>query len=218
MRIIAGQFRRRTLLTNPGLTTRPIIDRAKVMLFDHIRHRMPGAKVLDIYSGTGTLGFESLSRGATSVVFCEQDHRAHELLVKNVEMLKVQAQTLCWRVDCLRCSFKAQGGPWYPYSVIFFDPPYVMIEKDLHPGTLMYRSLDRLTRPELTSDDAMLVVRTPSEAKFVMPLAWETTQVISVASMDIHLMHKRLDLVFNPTTDAAETAETVDDAGIEPTV
>ena len=52
MRIIAGQFRRRTLLTNPGLTTRPIIDRAKVMLFDHIRHRMPGSKVLDIYSGT----------------------------------------------------------------------------------------------------------------------------------------------------------------------
>ena len=201
MRIIAGQFRRRTLFTNPGLTTRPIIDRAKVMLFDHIRHRLPGSKVLDVYSGTGTLGFESLSRGATSAVFCEQDHRAHELLVKNVEMLKVADRTLCWRVDCQRCSFKAQGGVWYPYDVVFFDPPYVMIEKDLHPGTLLYRSLDRLTRPELTSDNVLLVLRTENEAKFVMPLAWETTQVLSIASMDIHLMTKRLDLVSTATAD-----------------
>ena len=199
MRIIAGQFRRRTLLTNPGLTTRPIIDRAKVMLFDHIRHRLPGSKVLDVYSGTGTLGFESLS-----VVFCEQDHRAHELLVKNVEMLKVEDRTLCWRVDCLRCSFKAQGGDWYPYDVVFFDPPYVMIEKDLHPGKLLYRSLDRLTRPELTSDNALLVVRTPTEAKFIMPLAWETTQVLTIASMDIHLMRKRLDLIPTTVVDAAD--------------
>lgn len=195
MRIIAGKYRRRTLFTNPGLTTRPIIDRAKVMLFDHIRHRLPGSKVLDIYSGTGTLGFESLSRGASSVVFCEQDHRAHELLVKNVEMLQATDTTLCWRVDCQRCSFKAQGGSWYPYDVVFFDPPYVMIEKELHPGTLLYRSLDRLTRPELTDENALLVVRTQHDAKFVMPLAWETSQVLSVASMDIHLMRKRPDLI-----------------------
>ena len=104
----------------------------------------------------------------------------------------------------MRCSFKAQGGDWYPYDVIFFDPPYVMIEKDLHPGTLLYRSLDRLTRSELSSDNALLVVRTPSEAKFVMPLAWETTQVLSVASMDIHLMRKRLDLVSQPASDKTE--------------
>lgn len=201
MRIIAGQFRRRTLLTNPGQTTRPIIDRAKVMLFDHIRHRMPGSKVLDIYSGTGSLGFEALSRGAKSVVFCEQDHRAHELLVKNVASLKVEDRTLCWRVDCTRCSFKAQGGEWYPYDIVFFDPPYVMIEKELHPGTLLYRSVDRLTRPELTSDEALLVVRTPKEAKFIMPLAWETTQVLTIASMDIHLMRKRLDLISLPAVD-----------------
>lgn len=170
------------------------------MLFDHIRHRLPGGKVLDVYSGTGTLGFEALSRGAASVVFCEQDHRAHELLVKNVEALKVSDRVLCWRVDCLRCSFKAQGKDWYPYNVVFFDPPYAMIEKELHPGTLLYRSLDRLTRSELTADDALLVLRTPAEAKFVMPLAWETTQVVSIASMDIHLMRKRLDLISAPAS------------------
>lgn len=168
---------------------------------------MPGSKVLDIYSGTGTLGFEALSRGATNVVFCEQDHRAHELLVQNVAALKVQDRTLCWRVDCRRCSFKAQGGGWYPYDVVFFDPPYEMIEKELHPGTLLYRSLDRLTRPELTSDSAPLVVRTPHDAKFIMPMAWETSQVLSIASMDIHLMRKRLDLLTSPINTTDEDSE-----------
>jgi 16S rRNA (guanine966-N2)-methyltransferase len=159
---------------------------------------------LDVYSGTGSLGFEALSRGAAKVVFCEQDHKAHELLVKNVEMLKVEDRALCWRVDCTRCSFKAQGGGWYPYDVVFFDPPYAMIEKDLHPGTLLYRSLDRLTRPELTNHDVLLVLRTPTDAKFIMPLAWETTQVLTIASMDIHLMKKRMDLVSSPAADDDE--------------
>jgi 16S rRNA (guanine966-N2)-methyltransferase len=201
MRIIAGQFRRRLLLTNPGQTTRPITDRAKVMLFDHIRHRMPGSSVLDIFSGTGSLGFEALSRGAKCVVFCEQDHRAHELLVKNTQSLKVEDRTLCWRVDCLRCSFKAKGKDWYPYDIVFFDPPYAMVEKELQPGKPLYRSLDRLCRPELTNDQALLVVRTPNDARFVMPIGWETTQVLVVASMDIHLMRKRLDLIPTSTDD-----------------
>ena len=91
----------------------------------------------------------------------------------------------------------------------FFDPPYAMIEKDLHPGKLLYWSLDRLTRPELTSDNALLVVRTPTEAKFIMPLAWETSQVLTIASMDIHLMRKRLDLLAPMDADAAD-AETDD--------
>ena len=77
-----------------------------------------------------------------------------------------------------------------------------MIEKDLHPGTLLYRSLDRLTRRELSSDNVLLVVRTPTDAKFIMPMAWETTQVLSVASMDIHLMQKRLDLIPSTPDDA----------------
>jgi 16S rRNA (guanine966-N2)-methyltransferase len=126
--------------------------------------------------------------------------------------LKAADRTLCWRVDCTRCSFKAQGGSWYPYDVIFFDPPYVMIEKDLHPGTLLYRSLDRLTRTELSSDNALLVVRTPSDAKFIMPLAWETTQVLSVASMDIHLMQKRLDLVSQSTVDVTASENELESA------
>ncbi|MGD9854019.1 MAG: RsmD family RNA methyltransferase, partial [Planctomycetaceae bacterium] len=68
MRIIAGKYRRRKLLTKPGLTTRPITDRAKEPLFERLESHLEGARVADVFAGTGTLGLESLSRGARSVV------------------------------------------------------------------------------------------------------------------------------------------------------
>ena len=190
MRIVAGTLRRRKLLANPGQNTRPITDRAKVMLFDHIRDFLPGKRVLDVYSGTGSLGFESLSRGAKSIVFCEQDHRAHELLVQNATDLGVTDRCLCWRVDCLRSSFKAQGDQgWYPYDVIFFDPPYQMI-KSLKRGSELYRSLHRLTRDELSAPNALMILRTPTESSFDLPDEWIPFRVLTVGSMDMHLMRK----------------------------
>jgi 16S rRNA (guanine966-N2)-methyltransferase len=190
MRIVAGELRRRKLLANPGQNTRPITDRAKVKLFDHIRDFLPGKRVLDVFSGTGSLGFEALSRGAKSVVFCEQDHRAHELLVQNATDLQVTERTLCWRVDCLRCSFKAKGDQgWYPYDILFFDPPYAMI-KQLKRGSPLFRSLLRLTRDELTTPNALMVLRTPTESQFDLPDAWVPFRVLTQGGMEMHLLRK----------------------------
>lgn len=63
MRIIAGLYKRRKLQINPGLTTRPIVDRAKQKLFDRLESELVDAKVLDVFAGTGSMGLESLSRG-----------------------------------------------------------------------------------------------------------------------------------------------------------
>lgn len=189
MRIIAGRLRRRTLLANPGLTTRPIIHRAKVMLFDYIRDRMPGAKVADLFCGTGTLGFEALSRGASRVVFAERDHRAHEYLVKNAAALKVTDEVLCWRVDVARCSLKPQGQGWYPYDVVFFDPPYVDAAA-IQPGGALSRCITRLTRPDITSPNVLLVLRTPVENEYPLPATWNVIQTLEVASMRITLAEK----------------------------
>lgn len=190
MRIIAGRLRHRKLLANPGNTTRPIIDRAKVMLFDRIRDRVPGARVADLFCGTGTLGLEALSRGAASVVFIERDHRAYELLRENVATLKVGSQALCWRIDLSRCSLLPKGErQWTPYNLVFFDPPY-KIAGDLQPGGKWRRCLERLTRPTLTAPEALLVVRTPREIECSLPAAWQTEYEIDVASMRILLATK----------------------------
>src|SRR5580704_7280919 len=156
VRIIAGEFRRRKLLASPGLTTRPITDRVKEMLFERIGDEIAGRKIVDIFAGTGSLGLEALSRGAQSVVFIESDRRAFELLRQNVAALGVQTRSLCWRTDALRSSFHPKGvDPFLPFDVVFFDPPYRMALA-LAPGTPMFQALSRLARVPVTAPGARL--------------------------------------------------------------
>src|SRR5438874_2508970 len=89
MRIIAGEFRGRTILPPTGDTTRPITDRAKQSLFDILTPLLPGAVVYDCFAGTGSMGLESLSRGASRTLFFEADRSAVMLLKKNIDSLGV---------------------------------------------------------------------------------------------------------------------------------
>lgn len=191
MRIVAGRFRRRKLLTNPGLVTRPITDRVKEILFERLRDEIEDARVADAFAGTGTLGLESLSRGAERVVFVESDRKAHELLKKNVEALGVEAETLCWRADVMKCSFRPKGvAGFLPFSLIFFDPPYRLVPF-VQPGDSLYRSLERLGRDEVSGPEALLVFRTPERAEFSLPEIWKIEEALEVSRMTIHLARKR---------------------------
>ena len=190
MRIVAGQFRRRQLLANPGMTTRPITDRAKVMLFDRIEPRLAGRRIGDFFAGTGSLGLEALSRGAERVVFAEQDHRAHELLRQNVASLGVEDRALCWRVNALRSSFKPKGTPaWFPYGVVFFDPPYSLTEKVL-PGDAVYEALARLGTDDVMEANGLIVLRTSREATAELPSPWQIGERLEISSMALWLLEK----------------------------
>jgi 16S rRNA (guanine966-N2)-methyltransferase len=190
MRIVRGRFRHRTLETNPGQTTRPITARVKVSLFDRLQPELEDARVADIFAGTGTMGFEALSRGASRVVFVEQDREAFELLKQNVESLRVKDETLCWRADAAKCSYRPQNAEGFtPFDVIFFDPPYVKTEH-LAAGTLLYRAVRRLARPDISAPDALLVLRCASGTRFDMPAEWQLQQTLTYSSMDVHLYRK----------------------------
>ena len=190
MRIIAGEFRRRKLLVNPGETTRPITDRAKVMLFDRIGALLRGQLVGDFFAGTGSLGLEALSRGAQRVVLAEQDHSAFDLLRENVEHLGVADRALCWRVNALRSSYKPKGTPpWVPYGVVFFDPPYAMT-RHVKPADEVFAALERLAAPDVTEPGALLVVRTPRESSVQYPAGWRLAERFEISSMAIDLLRK----------------------------
>lgn len=192
MRIIAGEFRHRILLTNPGLTTRPITDRAKVKLFDRLERRLKGANVADIYAGSGTMGFESISRGAARAVMCERDSRAFQLLKANGENLRATDRLVCWCVDVLRCSFKPKNAEaFFPYHVVFFDPPYADA-RWLSKGTPLFKSLERLAKPEVSTSDAQLVLRIPVDCEPELPAGWShLDDELVVGSMRIQFRTKR---------------------------
>lgn len=208
MRIVAGKFRRRKLIANPGKTTRPITDRVKERLFERMANDIAGKRVADVFSGTGTMGLEAISRGAVGAVFIENDRVAFDLLKQNAATLEVEDQTLCWRADILRCSFRPRGVDHLtPFDTIFFDPPYKMM-LGLGPGDKLYQSLERLARPVVSSDNAVLVVRVPSNAQFKIPAVWEPDRVYDFGSMKIHLFDKAMI--------ADDTDQNVDDDNNDP--
>jgi 16S rRNA (guanine966-N2)-methyltransferase len=185
MRIIAGRFRHRALLANPGLVTRPITDRVKESLFARIEHRLPRARVADVFAGTGTLGLESLSRGAATVVFIEQDRKAVEFLRKNIATLRVEEAALCWPTDVWRTSFHPQRAEAFlPYDVVFFDPPYRMVS-DLQPGTPLWRALQRLARPSVSAPEVQLIVRVPEHSHPPLPPEWLVDWTLTMSNMEL---------------------------------
>jgi 16S rRNA (guanine966-N2)-methyltransferase len=209
MRIIAGRFRRRTLETNPGQTTRPITDRVKESLFARLEARLQDRRVADIFAGTGTLGLEALSRGASRVTFIEKDRPAVELLRQNVAKLKVEEETIVWPADVFRCSFRPQHAEGFtPFDVIFFDPPYRMVE-DIAEGSPLYRSLQRLASERVSSPGALMLLRIPEHSNPQLPPVWEHEWTLTMSNMSI------LHLVKSPTAggqDSVSEADVADEA------
>ncbi len=199
MRIIAGEFRRRQLLSSPGLTTRPITDRAKEILFEHIEHALVGRRVADVFAGTGSLGLEALSRGAASAVFIESDRRAFELLKKNVSALGVEDRVLCWRTDALKSSFRPKGvDAFLPYDVVFCDPPYRMTAQG-KAGGLLRQALQRLAREGTTGADALLFVRASAGSGLSSLSGWNHESALEISSMEIHVYRKTPDAPQGPS-------------------
>jgi 16S rRNA (guanine966-N2)-methyltransferase len=190
MQIVAGKYRHRKLESSPGETTRPITARVKVALFDRLQPELQEARVADIFSGTGTIGLEALSRGAQSIVFVESDRDAVERLRRNVAALKAQAETLCWQTDASKCSFHPKGAERFlPFDVVFFDPPYRYASR-LKAGSMLYRALERLARDEITSPQALLVFRCAARSTFDVPPAWSLDRRLAYSSMEVHLFRK----------------------------
>ena len=122
MRIIGGTFRGRTLTTGRGLAIRPATDRARQTIFDILTHRMSfeGLSVLDLFSGTGSFGLESLSRGAAHATFVDSSRASMDVLQANIRALQCQDRCTVYQSDVFRF-LKSVGRP---YDLIFADPPY----------------------------------------------------------------------------------------------
>ena len=122
MRIIAGEFRGRKLLPPASDTTRPVTDRVKQSIFDILTPVIADAVVYDCFAGTGSMGLECLSRGASTVTFFESDRSAADRLKRNIQTLKVEDRSVVVTRDLFRW-FADSSAP-NRATLIFLDPPY----------------------------------------------------------------------------------------------
>ncbi len=119
VRIIGGQYRRRLLDFPGGGGLRPTADRVRETLFNWLGQDLPGWRCLDLFAGSGALGFEAASRGAARVVMIERDRAAHEALERNRAMLGASAVELVF-ADALAWL----AGNRESFDLIFVDPPF----------------------------------------------------------------------------------------------
>jgi 16S rRNA (guanine966-N2)-methyltransferase len=121
LRIIAGEFKGRRLKTPAGRAVRPTGDRVKEAWFSILHQSIPDARVLDLFAGSGALGFEALSRGAARVDFVENHKTSLATIRDNAATLNVEARITIHRSDAMRFAARLQPGA---YDVAFADPPY----------------------------------------------------------------------------------------------
>ncbi|MEO1135111.1 MAG: 16S rRNA (guanine(966)-N(2))-methyltransferase RsmD [Pseudomonadota bacterium] len=131
MRIIGGRFRGRQIIAPKGMTSRPTTDRTREALFNILAARpdvdFAGARVIDLFAGSGALGLEALSRGAQWCLFVETDPVARGAIRDNIEALSLFGATRIHRRSAAELGAKpASAGP--PFTLAFLDPPY---RKDL---------------------------------------------------------------------------------------
>jgi 16S rRNA (guanine(966)-N(2))-methyltransferase RsmD len=152
VRIIAGEFRGRRLLDPERLSgdsvTRPITDRVKQSLFDILTPVLTDAIVYDCFAGTGSMGLESISRGAAKATFFEKDRSALARLQKNIATLGIQDRCRVIAVDLFKW-FAASEAAQDRIDVIFLDPPYRFLrEKSQELKTLSENISQRHLKPD----------------------------------------------------------------------
>ena len=162
MRVITGKARGVQLKTPDGMLTRPTTDRVKEALFSIINFEIPGAKVLDLFGGTGQLGIEALSRGAKSAVFVDAREEACKLIRENLKRTKLEQNAAVVRSDYLDYLGRCREQ----FNIIFLDPPYAEV--------FLENSLNRITEIDILQSNGIIVTERPLGKELPWELAGYT--------------------------------------------
>ncbi len=155
MRVIAGTARRLQLKTPEGKDTRPTTDRIKETLFNMIQNDVPGGVFVDLFSGSGGIGIEALSRGAKKAYFVENDRRAIDCIEANLKHTRLTENAMVLKQDAVTA---LQYSIHEPADVIFADPPY---QKGYHRMLLMAAAGSRAV-----TEDTLLIIEETKEEDF----------------------------------------------------
>jgi 16S rRNA (guanine966-N2)-methyltransferase len=157
VRIIAGERKGHTIFAPRGRETRPTSDRVRENVFNIIAPWVEGARVLDLYAGSGAMGLEALSRGAANAVFVESDPDAVRAIERNLDKLRLTGASVL-RLDA-RTALAQETGAGRKYDLVLVDPPYAMTSFDL-----MSPYLSRVL-----AEDGLLVLETSKRVEPELP-------------------------------------------------
>ncbi len=149
MRVITGKAKGITLATPNGMLTRPTSDRVKEALFSIVQFDLPGARVLDLFGGTGQLGIEALSRGASSAVFVDSREDACRLIRENLRRTKLEQDGKVVRCDYLDYLKRCRDR----FDIVILDPPYAEV--------FLENALKTLTEIDILQSGGIIIAERP---------------------------------------------------------
>lgn len=171
MRIISGTMRGTKLFTLEGENTRPTLDRVKEALFSKINYDLPGAIVLDLFSGSGALSLEALSRGAEMAYMCDASRDAIKVIKQNIEKTKTSA-----KIELLNCDYKKALNEFInkkiKFDIVFLDPPY--------KTDFAEESVDMILKSDLLNDNGMIILETDEQEKVLKNLSSIDVQITDI--------------------------------------
>ena len=148
MRVISGIARGTKLDSLEGLATRPTLDRVKESMFNIIQNKIENACVLDLFSGSGALAIECLSRGAKEAYFCDKSKDAIKIIKKNIEKTHFESKAVIINKDYLKCLDEINKK----FDIIFLDPPY--------ESNFAEEALKVIIKKELLNRDGIIIFET----------------------------------------------------------
>lgn len=149
MRIIAGTARGRNLKSPKGMSTRPTSDRVREALFNILSYEVPGSRLLDLFSGTGAVAIEALSRGAAKATLVEKDRNTSKIILENLRLCNVLDKAEVMTTDVSQ-AIQVLGRKKESFELIFIDPPY---KKGFEIPTLQ-----RVLEYDLLTNEGILIV------------------------------------------------------------
>ena len=167
MRIISGTAKGKKLTAPPGRLVRPTLDRVREALFSSLGTRVHGARVLDLFAGSGALGLEALSRGAAYAVFVEQSKKVQEVVRRNISGLEFEAVARLVPGEAIK-TLKLLEKKGESFDLVFLDPPYNRPQKPNQPF-LLERVVGEIVQKSLLSPHGTIVAEHPREATFDIP-------------------------------------------------
>jgi 16S rRNA (guanine(966)-N(2))-methyltransferase RsmD len=163
MRILGGTARGMALVPVKGMATRPALARVRNSLFNILAPRLDGARILDLFAGTGSLGIETLSRGAACAVFVDADRWCIEAIRKSLEKMRLtdRGEVVCG--DVFRSAWKPSHDanpdaprPARPFDIVFIDPPYAFYTVPPQADR-MAALVEEILRSDLSADGRVIL-------------------------------------------------------------
>ena len=159
MKVISGKYKGRNILGFDLDGTRPTMDRVKESLFGMIQNNIPNSICLDLFAGSGNLGIEALSEGASFCYFCDSNHKAVQTINSNLDNIGIEDAKVL-NMDYLKC-LNYLHEEERNFDIIFLDPPY--------KTNYIEKALNKINELNLLKDDGIIVCESDSLDKIIYP-------------------------------------------------